>query len=108
MADAGIYPAIDIESSISRAMTNIVADDHYKQVSKFRKLYSVYQENRDLVSVGAYQPGSNPELDQALKRWPKVVEFLRQHYGEKVSMENSLEALEQLLHTDAAEERGSR
>ncbi|MEM1174608.1 MAG: flagellar protein export ATPase FliI [Pseudomonadota bacterium] len=97
MADAGIYPAIDIESSVSRAMTNIIDDEHEALVSRFRRVYSCYQQNRDLVSVGAYQPGSNPELDEALKLWPSIVEFLSQHYARKVSLSDSVSALRDLL-----------
>ncbi len=97
MADAGIYPAIDIESSVSRAMTNIVNDDHEALVSRFRHLYSTYQQNRDLVSVGAYQPGSNPDLDEALQMWPDIVSFLRQHYAKKVSFDESVSGLGELL-----------
>lgn len=97
MADAGIYPAIDIESSVSRAMTSIVDDEHLKLVTEFRHLYSTYQQNRDLVTVGAYQPGSNPELDKAIRQWPKIVEFLRQHYARKVSFTDSVAELRQVL-----------
>ena len=93
MADAGIYPAIDIESSISRAFNNIVDIEHQQLVSRFRHVYATYQQNRDLVAVGAYQPGTNSELDEALKLWPKIVEFLRQHYAKKVSFHDSVTEL---------------
>ncbi len=93
MADAGIYPAIDIESSISRAFNNIVDVEHQQLVSRFRHVYSTYQQNRDLVAVGAYQPGTNAELDEALKLWPGIVEFLRQHYAKKVSFDESVREL---------------
>lgn len=107
MADAGIYPAIDIESSISRAMTNIVDDEHQELISRFRRLYSVYQENRDLVSVGAYQPGSNPELDEALRLWPTIVKFLRQHFGQRISMADSVQQLAEVLGASGDVDNGS-
>ncbi|MDJ0939394.1 MAG: flagellar protein export ATPase FliI [Woeseiaceae bacterium] len=97
MADAGIYPAIDVESSVSRAMTQFVPDNHLQLITRFRQVYSTYQENRDLVSVGAYQPGSNPQLDEAISLWPSIIEFLRQHHGQRVDAATSLEDLRQLF-----------
>ena len=97
MADAGIYPAIDVESSVSRAMTQFTAAAQQQLVTRFRQLYSVYQENRDLVSVGAYQPGSNAQLDEAIALWPAIVEFMRQHYDECVDVATSLDQLRELF-----------
>ncbi len=100
MADAGIYPAVDIESSVSRAMTQFVSDSQQQLVSRFRQVYSTYQENRDLVAVGAYQPGTNPQLDEAIALWPAIIEFLRQHQNESVNATTSLANLRELF--DAA------
>jgi len=100
MADAGIYPAVDIESSVSRAMTQFVSDSQQQLVSRFRQVYSTYQENRDLVAVGAYQPGSNPQLDEAIALWPAIIEFLRQHQNQSVNSTTSLANLRELF--DAA------
>lgn len=97
MADAGIYPAIDIESSVSRAMTQFVSDTQQQLVTRFRQVYSIYQENRDLVSVGAYQPGSNPQLDEAIELWPSIIEFLRQSKDERVDSSSSLDELQKLF-----------
>jgi len=102
MADAGIYPAIDIESSVSRAMTSIVDAEHQALISQFRQLYANYRANRDLIAVGAYQPGSDPELDRSIALWPKIVEFLRQHYAERVSFADSRGLLQSLLQADGA------
>ncbi len=97
MADSGIYPAIDIESSVSRAMNQFSSDSQQQLVSRFRQVYSTYQENRDLVSVGAYQPGSNPLLDEAIALWPSIIEFMRQHQSHSVDAETSLRQLRELF-----------
>ena len=97
MADAGIYPAVDIESSISRAMNRIVPEGQQQLVSRFRHVYSTYQENRDLVAVGAYQPGSNPQLDEAIALWPSIIEFLRQHQNQNIDVAASLKQLRELF-----------
>ncbi len=97
MADAGIYPAIDIESSVSRAMTQFVSDNQQQLVSRFRQVYATYQENRDLVAVGAYQPGSNPQLDEAIALWPSIIDFLRQHHNQNVNAQTSLDDLRELF-----------
>ncbi len=106
MADAGIYPAIDIESSVSRAMTQITAEAQQKLVSRFRQVYSTYQENRDLVAVGAYQPGSNPQLDEAITMWPAMIDFLRQHRNQSVDTAASLSQLRELFDRIPAEVAG--
>jgi len=97
MADAGIYPAIDIESSVSRAMNQFSSDAQQKLVSRFRQVYSTYQENRDLISVGAYQKGSNPQLDEAITLWPSMIDFLRQHQNQSVDAGASLQQLRELF-----------
>ena len=100
MADAGIYPAVDVESSVSRAMTQFTTESQQQLVSRFRHVYSTYQENRDLVTVGAYQPGSNPHLDEAIALWPAITDFLRQPRKERVDASRSLTQLRELF--DAA------
>ncbi|NOX67786.1 MAG: flagellar protein export ATPase FliI [Gammaproteobacteria bacterium] len=97
LADAGIYPAIDIESSVSRALTQIVSSEHQELISRFRQIYSVYQEHRDLIAVGAYRRGSDPRVDDAIARWPAVLRFLRQHMNERVDTETSIRDLRAVL-----------
>ncbi|MDH3747777.1 MAG: flagellar protein export ATPase FliI [Gammaproteobacteria bacterium] len=101
MADAGIYPAIDVELSVSRAITHFTSDGQQQLITRFRQVHSTYQENRDLISVGAYQPGSNPALDEAVALWPSLTEFLRQPHSQNVSAEKSLDELRELF--DAAD-----
>lgn len=105
MADAGIYPAIDVESSVSRAMTQFVGESQQQLITRFRRVYSIYQENRDLISVGAYQPGSNPALDEAVALWPSILEFLRQSHTECVDANRSLADLRELF--DASQAAGT-
>ena len=97
MADAGVYPAVDIESSVSRAMTQFTRDSQQQLITRFRRVYSTYQENRDLIAVGAYQQGSNPQLDEAIALWPSITDFLRQAHGECVSVGKSLDDLRALF-----------
>jgi flagellum-specific ATP synthase len=97
IAEQGIYPAIDIEASISRAMTNIIKPEHLKQIQRFKQFLAIYQKNRDLVSIGAYVRGNDPETDLALDYYPKLQEFIRQDIGESVTFEESLLHLNQLI-----------
>jgi flagellum-specific ATP synthase len=78
LADQAHYPAIDLNGSISRVMQTLVSPEELKQSNKLRRLWSVYQQNADLVQVGAYEAGSNPELDEAIRLREQMVDFLRQ------------------------------
>lgn len=106
MADAGIYPAIDVEPSVSRAMTQFASSSQQQLITRFRRVYSLYQENRDLIAVGAYQPGSNPPLDEAIALWPAIIEFLRQSHKESVSCAESLTALRDLFNAAPSQQAG--
>ena len=97
LAEAGHYPAIDIEASISRAMTALISDAHYAQVRQFKQLLASFQRNRDLVSVGAYARGSDPTLDRAIALWPQLEQFLQQGIFEQADLGASLQALEQIF-----------
>ncbi len=91
LADQAHYPAIDLNGSISRVMQTLVNADELKQSNKLRRLWSVYQQNADLVQVGAYEAGSNPELDEAIRLREQMVDFLRQDMdkGEDYAMTRS-------------------
>ena len=97
LADAGHYPAIDIEQSISRVMTNLIAADHLDQVRHFKQLYSRYQRARDLIAVGAYAPGSDPLLDRAIMMNPRLTQFLEQQINERADFTSSRQSLAQLF-----------
>ena len=93
LADAGHYPAIDIEQSISRAMVSLITPEHFEQIRHFKQLYSRYQRSRDLISVGAYVAGSDPMLDQAIKLYPAFERFLQQTITERSGFADSLTQL---------------
>jgi flagellum-specific ATP synthase len=97
LAEAGHFPAIDIEASVSRVMPDIVDAGHLQMAREVRRLYSLYQQNRDLISVGAYQPGSDHRIDQAIEKNAAIVDFLQQDMNEQVDMSRSLHDLEILL-----------
>lgn len=82
LADQGHYPAIDIEQSISRAMHSLVDERQFDLVRRFKQLFSRYQRSRDLIAVGAYQPGSDPLLDNAVQMYPVLESFLQQRIDE--------------------------
>ena len=77
-AQMGIYPAVDIGASVSRVMSDIVPDRHRKAATVFRRLVALYLENRDLMLMGGYTPGQDPDLDLAVSLWPKITAFVGQ------------------------------
>ena len=83
LAEAGHYPAIDIEASISRAMTALIPPAQFDTVRRFKQMLSRYQRNRDLISVGAYAAGHDLQLDQAIALYPKLEAFLQQGMDER-------------------------
>jgi flagellum-specific ATP synthase len=99
LADAGVYPAIDIESSVSRTVTQLAGSEHQELISRFRQIYSIYQEHRDLIAVGAYRRGSDPRVDDAIQRWPAVLAFLKQRALESVGIDASVAALRRVVES---------
>jgi len=97
LAESGLYPAIDIEASISRAMHQISTREQLDLATRFKQVYSTYQQNRDLITVGAYRRGADPRVDLAVEQWPKILEFLRQDMYEPVGIERSYADLKQLV-----------
>ena len=97
LADHGHYPAIDIEASISRALTNLIGSDQLELVRRFRSLYAQHQRNRDLITVGAVAAGNDPLLDQAIALYPKMAAFLQQNMNERASYEDSIARLAALV-----------
>jgi len=89
LAEEGHYPAIDIEASISRVMPQIISEQQLQHARRFKQLYSSYQQNRDLISVGAYVRGSNSETDLAIDRMPYMKRFLQQGVNEPVPIGQS-------------------
>ncbi len=96
LADSGHYPAIDIERSISRVMPHLVDKDHLKAASTLKALISKHSRSRDLIAMGAYVRGTDPQLDFALKNWDRISTFLRQPPEEVCAMGACREAMFQL------------
>jgi len=82
LATRGHYPAIDILESISRIMPDIVSPPHFQAAQRIKEWWSRYQEAEDLLSVGAYKPGQNPDLDIAVQKKPDIEQFLRQQMND--------------------------
>jgi flagellum-specific ATP synthase len=89
----GIYPAIDVTTSVSRVMNDITDADQQAAASRFRRLVSLYMENRDLILMGGYTPGQDPDLDLAVELWPTLTKHIQQPEAEKANFEISRDAL---------------
>lgn len=100
LAESGHYPAIDIEASISRIMTSIVPPQHVDKARQFKSLYSRYQRSHDLISVGAYVAGADPELDRAIRLYPAFEKFLKQNMSQHEDFAGSIEKLDKLFAND--------
>lgn len=98
IAESGVYPAIDIEQSISRVMNDIVSRDQLQAARYFKQLYSRYLRNRDLINVGAYMSGSDPMLDKAIQLHPVMQEFLMQEMRQSHDYQESIGHLFQLVN----------
>ena len=93
LADASHYPAIDLEGSISRVADKIVSKSHVVLARKLRRLWSLYRQNEDIIQIGAYEPGSNADLDLAIKLKPEIDNFLIQGENETFSMPQTMQLL---------------
>ena len=97
LASKGHFPAIDIVTSASRVMFDIVSKDHWAVANKLRSLLGVYEENFDYIQIGTYQPGSNPNLDLAIQLMPQIERFLKQDIDELSTFDEALAGLRGLM-----------
>ena len=97
LANENHFPAIDVNASISRLMTNIVPNEHRTAAAWMRDTLSVYSKNEDLISIGAYKSGTNPRLDKAVAKIDRVNEFLMQKIDESFSIEESVEMMKRIM-----------
>jgi len=97
LAEAGQYPAIDVETSISRVMHDIVPLRQMQQARQFKRVLATYEHNRDLVAIGAYRAGSDPRIDAAIAAQPALQEFLRQDLRQRVGFADSFTQLDRLI-----------
>ena len=96
LADSGHYPAVDIEASISRVMPMVTVPEHQELARQLKQSYSTYQSNKDLISIGAYNKGSDPNIDQAINLLPVINFFLQQKMKEVIPYEQSLEQMQEI------------
>ena len=97
VAESNHYPAIDVLGSISRLMSAIATPEHKEAAAKMRKILAMYRENKDLIDVGMYQPGSNPKLDIAIQMMPQVNASLQQRTSDIVSMDTTVQTLVDMM-----------
>ena len=97
IADAGLYPAIDVEVSVSRVMQDITDPAWRGRIRRLKQLMAAYNAQRDLIAIGAYQRGNDPVVDDALALWPQILQFLGQDVAESADVEASRNALARLL-----------
>lgn len=91
------YPAIDVLQSISRCMSQVADKEHKAAAGKLKNVLATYNEAEDLINIGAYKSGSNPNIDYAIEKIDAVNEFLMQDVDMKISFEDSVERLEALF-----------
>ena len=93
LAERGVYPAIDLGPSVSRVMTDIAPKEHVAAARVLRRHLATYEENRDLVLMGAYRAGADPEIDAAIACHPAVMEYIRQGSDEIVTLPDAVTEL---------------
>ncbi|MFH1829442.1 MAG: flagellar protein export ATPase FliI [Pseudomonadota bacterium] len=91
------YPAIDVSESISRVMDSIIDDDHKSAAGKLREVVANYEKERDLILIGAYEEGSDPNVDYAIEKIEEVNNFLKQGVEDKVSLQEAIEMLKEIF-----------
>ena len=99
LAEAGHYPAIDVEASISRVMAAISNTQQMEAARRFKSFFSRYQRNRDLISVGAYVAGADPALDAAIAAFPQMEDFLQQAMDQPSSLHDAAQRIDALLQS---------
>ncbi|EOD9088885.1 EscN/YscN/HrcN family type III secretion system ATPase, partial [Campylobacter jejuni] len=96
LTDFGIYPPINIQNSASRVMSDIISPEHKLWARKFKRLNSLLKENEVLLRIGAYQKGSDKELDEAISKKEFMQKFLGQNPEESFEFNQTLELLSQI------------
>lgn len=91
------FPAIDVLESVSRLMPNLASREHQQLAARAKQLLATYQQSEDLISVGAYEKGSNPGVDEAIKYYDRINQFLRQGIDESFSLEETLKLLQEAI-----------
>lgn len=93
LAHKGHYPAIDVLASVSRVMNEIVSEEQLDAANELKRLLAIYRDSEDLINIGAYQQGSNQQIDMAIQYIELINSFTRQRTNEKVTMEQAQQQL---------------
>lgn len=102
LANNNHYPPIDVLMSLSRLMSEIATEEHKSMANEIRDLLATYRENQDLISIGAYKPGANPQLDRAIALNGPIEKMLCQRMDEASNLPRALEAMREILYTTDA------
>src|SRR6056297_2069801 len=97
LASRNHYPAIDVLSSVSRVMDDIVNEDHIEAAGELKKMLANYRESEDLINIGAYEEGSNPAVDRAIEHIDDINDFLQQGITEKSNFSQTLQKLKRVV-----------
>ena len=97
LAHKNHYPAIDVLQSISRCMSQIATREHKQLAGKLKNVMATYNEAEDLINIGAYKAGSNPEIDYAVSKIREVNAFLQQDVNDKFTFEETIQLLEHIF-----------
>jgi len=97
IANKNHYPAIDVLSSVSRIMPNIIDEEHSQLSNKIKNLLATYKEAEDLINIGAYVKGSNREIDYAIEKIGSINEFLKQSINERFEYSAVVEQMKNLF-----------
>ena len=100
IAEKNHYPAIDVLASVSRLMVEVTDKEHQNYAGRLRASLAVYRDAEDLINIGAYQAGSNTDIDLAVELQPKITAFLQQGIYETSSWEETLEQLAQIFRSE--------
>lgn len=107
LADAGLYPAIDFEKSISRVMPAITSREHQDAAMRLKQIYSAYQNNKDMINMGMYHPGSDRLVDEAIAKIEKIRNFLSQRIDEPAKFEDAVLKMREVVSPTAMESEHS-
>ena len=97
LANRSHYPSIDVLASISRLMPNIISNHHKDLANEIKRILSIYKDSEDLINIGAYQKGSNKEIDLAIEKIDLINQFLMQETDENVSFHDTINLMEEIL-----------
>ena len=103
LAEAGHFPAIDVEASVSRLVQSICNEEQLKNSLRFRELYSRFKKHEDMINLGVYQHGSDKNIDEAIEYFPKLANFLKQNMDQPYDFSSSLNELAASITIDAPE-----